>query len=862
VAAPARAPDGTIALLFTDIEGSTRLATELGPEWPEVLATHHEIVASAITDRGGFIDGTEGDAFFATFTDAAAAARAAVAAQQALHGHAWPALVGEIKVRMGLHVAYVERASTGYVGLEVHRAARVAAAAHGGQLLITEPARVLAGGAITTEPLGAHRMKDFPAPELIHCAVIDGRGAAAFPPPRTEQVRPNNLPAGTLPLIGREAELDSIRDAFQVEHERLVTITGRGGAGKTSLALAAAADMLDDHSGGVWLVRLARLSSPAEVLPAAAAAIGAEADGGTSTLDAVAVRTVTRGMTLIVLDNFEHVLGAAPSLTELLERAPELRLLVTSQAPLRLGDERRVNLDALDERAALELIERVARRRSGQLALTDTDREALLDVIALLDGLPLALELAAARLAVLTPAQLRDRLQSSSEVLRDDRPDRPHRQRSLRATVDWTLELLDQEPRALFVRFGAFAGPVELEELEAVAGADGLDVVEALASLLDVALVRRVESGDGRVRFGLPEALRQIAAAMLAAAPDGERWRSEHVRRQYEQLWSSRQLLVPESALDAMHATGQEAALAVEWARASRDPRAPALAAVTAWLLAAGGHAREALALLDPLLESPPDDPEVSAEAELAHGVVLSTFGRIEEAFAAADRAARLATEPPTQARTLIQRGVDHLRCGRVEAAVADSERATAIARGLGPIALSYALAWESQARMDAGQLDVAAQQLEEAKRIAAATNATVLWKLYTLDADLAMLTGRPQEACESYALSLEAAQQRGYELQIWWDLCGLGDALAVCGSDGEALEVAGIGEAHIADMGATEPAAVWHLQGHDWLAEAAGRLGPAVASGWRDRGRAVDRGYRVTRACQLARAGVVSTSG
>ena len=224
-----RAPEGTIALLFTDIERSTRLAAELGESWPAVLKDHHALLGAAIAAEGGFVDATEGDAFFATFTDAQAAGRAAVGAMRSLRSHPWPEAVGELRVRMGLHVGRVQRTETGYVGLEVHRAARVAAAAHGGQLLLTAASRELVGDELVTESVGVHRLKDFPAPVMLFCAVIDGRGAAAFPPPRTESVRPTNLPAGRPQLLGRDGELAEVVDAVASSDERLVTITGRGG---------------------------------------------------------------------------------------------------------------------------------------------------------------------------------------------------------------------------------------------------------------------------------------------------------------------------------------------------------------------------------------------------------------------------------------------------------------------------------------------------------------------------------------------------------------------------------------------------------------------------------------------------------
>ena len=248
-------------MLFTDVEGSTRLAQELGRAWADVLAEHHRIVGGAIGAEGGYIDGTEGDAFFATFADPAAAGRAAMAALRGLRAHPWPEGVGELKVRMGLHVGFVERTATGYVGLEVHRAARVAAAAHGGQLLMSSAARDLLGETVPVEPVGAHRLKDFPAPEALYCAVVDGRGAAAFPPPRAYEVRPTNLPAGLPALLGRETELRELRELLVARRERLVTVTGRGGSGKTSLALVAGDALLADHPGGVWLVPLATAAS-------------------------------------------------------------------------------------------------------------------------------------------------------------------------------------------------------------------------------------------------------------------------------------------------------------------------------------------------------------------------------------------------------------------------------------------------------------------------------------------------------------------------------------------------------------------------------------------------------------------------
>lgn len=846
------APVGTIALLFTDIEGSTRLAGELGGSWPGVLADHHAIVGGAIDEEGGCVDGTEGDAFLAAFVDARAAARAAVTTLRRLRSYPWPTAVGELRVRMGLHVGYVERTETGYVGLEVHRAARVAAAAHGDQLLMTGAAKALVGDQVETEPLGAHRLKDFPSPELLFCAVVDGRGAAFFPPPRTQQIRATNLPAGLRPVVGRESELERVREAFLIDRERLVTLTGSGGVGKTSLALTAAADLLDEHPGGVWLIRLATVTSPEDVLPTVAGVVGADASADDSPLEAITDRLSGRGPTLLVLDNLEHLLSAAQSVATVLERAPDVGVLVTSQAPLRLTNERCLRVDALDETAALVLIERVARRRDASFTVGDDDRVVLGEIISLLDGLPLALELAAARLGVLTATQLRDRLRSSSDVLRDNVRDRTDRQRSLRATVEWTLRSLDAPARELFVRMGAFAGPVELTELEAVAGADGLDVLEALSGLLDFAVVRRVEAGDGRILFGFPEAVRQIAAAMLDAARERERWRREHAQRQLELQWGARSCSTTRSAWEAAIAADVEAAIALEWARATNDPVAPPLAAARATVLVWNNRALESLAILEPLLDSAPADPEVHARAQIAKAKALGSLGRPPaDRLAAATAALALVTEDRTRAEALMSRAVSYLELDKVSAAIVDSAQATALSRGLGPEALWYALSMESQTRVEAGQLNLAADLFDEAERLPAGVLAHS--DRYTLYGDLAMARDRPQEAARHYALALEEQQQNNDDGQIYMNLIGLADALALNHDDTEALEVAGMAAAQTRDLGAPDRA-VWHVQRRDPLPEAEKRLGAKAAAQAEKRGHEVDPGYRVTRACQLAR--------
>jgi predicted ATPase/class 3 adenylate cyclase len=843
-------PVGTIAMLFTDVEGSTRLATELGSRWPDVLADHHRLISSAIDAEGGFVEGTGGDAFFATFADAAAAARAAITALRAVRDRPWPEEVGELKVRMGLHVGYVERNATGYVGLEVHRAARVGAAAHGGQLLLTASARDLVGDVIAVEPAGAHRLKDFPMPEVLFCAVVDGRGAAAFPPPRAHEVRPTNLPAGLPILIGRDDDLQQVRQLIAVDGERLVTLSGRGGSGKTSLALTAGADLLDEHPGGVWLARLATLTAAEQVLPAVAAAVGGDGDVGSSPLEAIVARLAHRGATLVILDNLEHLPGVASDIGSLLEALPNLRILATSQLPLRLEAEYALVLDALADGPALELMARVARRRAVTLPIDGPDRDALCEIVALLDGLPLALELAAARLSLMTPRALRDRLLGSFELLREDRSDRPERQRSLLGTVEWTLGLLDEPTRALFTRLGVFAGPVALEEIEAVVGGAGVDVLDALPALLDVALIRRVESGDGRMRFGLPEALRQMAVARLEASPDGGAWRRAHAQHVNDVVGAARTLQVPGAVYAAALAADPEASAALRWARAAGEPVADTLAASRALVLSEQGRRREALELTDSLGDITRLDPDSQALVLLSR-LYAELRGAGSEL---GDRAVSVAVDPSVVCCALEMRGVARLFVGESEAALADHVRATAMARDLDPATLTGALVLEAQARLYTGDPQAAQRLLAEAERVGRPVDANFLWKRHTLFGDLEMLEGRPEGALPHYVASFEAAQARGNELQILYDLTGTAIALAAAGRDEDALEMIGTAEMQAAELGGPGADALEHLLSDDALGAAERRLGASAAERCRARGRSVPAAMRVTRACELAR--------
>ena len=505
-------PAGTVAMLFTDIEGSTRLARLLGEQWPAVLRQHHEIVGGAITAAGGFVSGTDGDAFFATFTDTAAAVTAATAAQRALRGHPWPATAADIRVRMGIHTGEVAVVDDEYVGLEIHRAARVGAASHGAQVLLTAAARRLLTTGIEMEDLGLHRLKDFPEPErLFHLSIDPDRPASWFPPPRSLDARPTNLPPNDRTLFGRDSDLAAVTAAV-AGGQRLVTLTGPGGVGKTSAALAAARLLLADQLGGVWLVPAEALRSADELPAAIAAAVNVP------TFDAVVERF--DGIPVLwVLDNLEHLRGAGTVVSSLLTQVPTLRVLATSRTPLRLRGERVVPLAPLaGDDAAAVLADRVG-QAGGVL---DLDDPAAIELGRRLHGLPLALELVAARLRFLTPSEVLERLGSTLD-LKGAEADRPERHRSLRATLEWSLGLLTPRARWLFTRMAVFAGPVPLDVIEEVCAGDGIDVVEGVFELIDHSLLGRTADG-----LGLVAALHEIAAELFEAAADADAVRRAH----------------------------------------------------------------------------------------------------------------------------------------------------------------------------------------------------------------------------------------------------------------------------------------------------------------------------------------------
>jgi predicted ATPase/class 3 adenylate cyclase len=484
----AQLPSGTVTFLFTDIEASTRLLHAVGPDaYAEALSEHRRMLRAAFEAQGGVEVDTQGDAFFVAFPTAPGAVAAADAGQQALES-------GPIRVRMGLHTGTPTVTSEGYVGVDVHRGARVAALAHGGQVLVTEATAALVDGVGLTD-LGRHHLKDFDGPTRVHQL-----GTASFPPLRTPGAV--DLPTPATGFIGREPELHRAVTIWIERSPRVLSVIGPGGIGKTRFAIELARLLTDEADGATIFVPLAAVRDPSLVPTTLAARLGSQSAAPEALAAAVGARR-----THLVLDNLEHLLpDAATPLAGLVAAAPSLRLIVTSREPLRIQGEIELDLPPLGEDDARTLF--LARTRDDRL--TDAETSAVDLLCDRLDRLPLAIELAAARTKLLTPSQLLDRIGRRLDLLSGTR-DAEERHATLRATIAWSHDLLDDAEQALFARLSTFAAGCTLESAEAVCDAD-LDV---LASLVEKSLVRRRTGASGEERFWMLEMILEYARERL-----------------------------------------------------------------------------------------------------------------------------------------------------------------------------------------------------------------------------------------------------------------------------------------------------------------------------------------------------------
>ena len=863
----------TLTFLFTDIEGSTGMLRRLGEMYAEVLTAHHGLIRAGLAAHGGEEVNTQGDAFVAAFSSARACVAAAIELQRALASYPWPA--GEtVRVRMGVHSGEAAETSAGLVGMDLHRAARIAAAAHGGQVVVSAATAGLLRDALPEgfclKDLGLHRLKDLGRPEQIFQLEADGL-PAAFPPLRSldnPQLR-HNLPAQVSTFIGRDAELAEVRRL--VTTSRLVTLTGTGGAGKTRLALQVAAGLLDGSGDGVWFADLAPLGDPDLVAVTVANVLGIRREPGRPVLDTL-VDVVGQGHLLVLLDNCEHVIGACAKLADaLLRGCPNLAVLTTSREPLGIDGElvHRVpslvtpadgdDVDAIVNTEAVRLFADRAARHGAPMAWDQRTARVVGRICRRLDGIPLALELAAARLRVMPAAELDARLDQRFSLLTSGSRAALPRQQTLRALVDWSWELLNPAERAVLARLSVFAGGFDLAAAEAVTSGPDVAPEEAvghLGALVDKSLVQFDDTGARPARYLLLETIRQYAARQLdgqgpaaadaaqaahrdhylalaeAAAPqltahDQAEWLDRldlelgnlraaigyslqqtdpapglRLAAALREFWKIRRAVEGADALQALldAPAAQEATLL----------RCRALAAAAQLLQQTGGYAtaedycQEALAIA----RATGDDYLVADLLQIRARVLLRR-GQRHAALPIIDRGLDLARhlgEPHLTARLLAVRSVAHDVGEDSAGAARDAAESMRLFRRAGDrLQVGAMLGNLGYYELSMGDLDVARRHLVESLGIFRALNDHHGAVYQTFNLGLAeYLSGSPGAAEPLFAESLDLARHMGMRAHLAYALIGLAMAAGVGADLGRPARLHGAADQALAALGHT----------------------------------------------------------
>jgi predicted ATPase/class 3 adenylate cyclase/DNA-binding CsgD family transcriptional regulator len=840
----------TLTFLFTDIEGSTAMLQRVRDAYAEVLADHHRLIRTALAAHGGQEVVTQGDEFFAVFTSPRACVDAAIQMQRSLVSHAWPA--GEsVRVRMGIHSGEVAHGETGLVGLEVHRAARIAAVAHGGQVVVSAAAAALLGGSlaagVSLKDLGLHRLKDVKRAEQIFQLQAEGLPAAV--PPLRSLDNPKlltNLPAQVSSFIGRDSELAEVRRL--IGDSRLVTLTGAGGAGKTRLALRVTAGLLDDAADGVWFADLAPLQDPDLVAVTVADVLGVRQEPGRPLLDTV-VEAVGGRSLLVLLDNCEHVIDACAKLADaLLRGCPKLALLATSREPLGIDGEcvHRVpsmgtpaegdDLDAIRSSEAVRLLEDRAAAQGVPLVWDEPTTEVAGRICRRLDGIPLALELAAARLRVMPAAELEARLDQRFAILTGGSRAGLPRQQTLRAMVDWSWELLTGAERAVLARLSVFAGGFGLAAAEAVAAGHDVsagEILGLLAALVDKSLVQFGDTGTGPGRYRLLETVRQYAADQLDAQGPAA---ADAVRIGHRDHY----LTLAEAAAPRLVAADQgqwldrleselgnlRAAIAFSLTQADSQPGLR-LAASLYVFWRARGHAAEGADILQALLDAPTAEEGTLPRARALVAAALlferaDSFAMVDEYCQEALAIGRAAGDDYLVGELMFAQTWILLRQGQTGAALAIIDKGLDVARRLGELHLTGRLLFARSAatymagdhagaagdlteclqlfrqagdqleagatlgnlgyyELSAGDVDAATRHLTESLDIARALGDRHSIVIHMFNLGLTeYLRGSPDEAQALFTESLDLARRMGMQRQTGYALLGL--ALTVDG--------------------------------------------------------------------------------
>jgi predicted ATPase/class 3 adenylate cyclase len=839
-------PTGNVTFLFTDIEGSTRLLHELGETYREVQDDHMRLMREAIASGGGTEIKTEGDAFFAAFPTATGAAQAAVSAQRALHAHAWPQ-EEPLRVRMGMHTGEGRRGGDDYLGIDVNRAARISAAGHGGQVLVSDSTRSLVQDAlpegVTLRDLGEHRLKDLVRPEHLFDLVIEDL-PSEFPPLKSLEI-PTNLPAHLTSFIGREREVRQVTDLMG--RSRLVTLTGPGGTGKTRLAVEAASRLLDGFPDGVFFVDLSPITDPRLVPDTIATALlFRQESSGRPSLDIVTDHLRDR-TAFLLLDNFEQVLDGAETVAVVLRAAQRVRSLVTSRAPLGLSGEQEFPVppltvpDAGEDPATLrgnEAVALFAERAAAvdpSFALTEEKLPIVAEVCARLDGLPLAIELAASRVRLLPLPSLLEQLERRLPTLVGGPRDAPVRQRTLEAAIAWSHDLLEEPARAMFRRLAVYAGGWTPEAAGDVVdpGRELGDPTQLLEQLLQHSLIQRVpDDPDGRLH--MLETIREFGLARLDESGEGDDVRLRHAERFVELAEEAEPYLTgPEQRrwLDLLGREHDNLRAALDWAiGGDRGTTAMRLSAAAWRFWYARGHLEEGRRWLEAALSLPSSRERGTARARCltAKGGILYWQSDFEDSDAAYGEALEIYRELGDRAgmvQALFNLGNTRSHMGDIQTGESLVQESLATARELGDRRGEAWALWALGAfRFFGGDFEGAQERLEESLRIFEEVGSDTwgLGNALAILSDLAMQRGDLVAARELNLRALDTWEDQGNALVVASQLRFLAMIAHKMGRAERAVRLAAVASAWLQRVGGRTPDAFFPFDDPD---EAAAKL-------------------------------------